>query len=199
MISLKDWCVIVVLLQGTHSGFFLLTIFFSVEQGSKDGKTAWKMRKAALEEIELAVTGCSGLIDTNASIMKDLVELMRGLRDRLSDTQINLRPIAARIVGSMLAAVERNCQAKLGKVVFAPLINIVMNDIKKPLRDASLAAIQAGVKTNELDGGGLNELALENFVGAVVTEVNEASTRVSANKLVCLQVEFTFFSRVSFT
>jgi len=141
-----------------------------------------------LEEIELAVNGCSGLIDTKASIMKDLVDLVRGLRNRLSDTQINLRPIAARIVGSILAAVDKNCQAKLGKIVFAPLINIAMNDIKKTLRDASLAAIQAGITANELDGGGLNELALENFVGALVAEVNEASTRVSADDFFCSHV-----------
>jgi len=149
-------------------------------QGSKDGKTSWKVRKEALEEIELALKGCSGLIESDR--MADLVELTRGLRDRLSDTQINLRPIAARIVGSLLAAVEKGCQAKLGKIAFAPLINVAMNDIKKPLRDASLTSIKSGITTNELDGGGLNELALENFVGALVAEVNESSIRVSVGR-----------------
>ena len=137
------------------------------------------MRKAALDEIGLAVIDCSGMINADASVMKDLVELTRGLRDRLTDTQINLRPITARIVGSMLASVDKNCQAKLGRIVFAPLINLAMNDIKKPLRDASLDAIRAGVTATSLDGGGVNELALENFVGALVSEVNEASIRVS--------------------
>ena len=149
-----------------------------MEQGSKEGKTAWKIRKQALEEIEAGLKGCSGLIETDPSRIKALVELTRGLRDRLSDTQINLRPIAARIVGSLLSAVDRSCQAKLGKLVFASLINAAMNDIKKPFRDASLAAIRAGIMTSELDGGGLNELSLENFVGALVVEVNESATRV---------------------
>ena len=134
-----------------------------------------------MDEIELAVIGCSGMINAEASVMKDLVELTRGLRDRLTDTQINLRPIAARTVGSMLASVDKSCQAKLGKIVFAPLINLAMNDIKKPLRDASLDAIRAGVTATELDGGGVNELALENFVGALVSEVNESAIRVSPN------------------
>jgi len=161
---------------------------YSIAQGSKEGKTAWKLRKEALEEIESTIVGCSGLIETDESQMRQLVELIRGLRDRLSDTQINLRPIAARIVGSMLSAVEKSCQAKLGKIVFAPLINAAMNDIKKPLRDASLTSIKAGITASDLDGGGLNELALEYFVAALVSEVNETAIRVSVSN--CCFVSF---------
>ena len=45
--------------------------------------------------------------------MKQLVELTRALRDRLSDTQINLRPIAARVVGALLSAVEKKLSSKI--------------------------------------------------------------------------------------
>ena len=54
-----------------------------------------------------------------------------------------------------------------------------MNDIKKPMRDASLEAIRAGITASSLDGGGLNDLALEGLVSALVTEVNDSSVRVS--------------------
>lgn len=136
------------------------------------------MRKEAMDEINLALNNCGGLIETTPSQMKELTELMRALRDRLTDTQINLRPTAACLAGSLLSAVEKSCQAKLGKLVFSQLINAAMNDIKKPMRDASLAAIRTGFTASSLDGGGLNELAIEVFVGALVAEVNESAIRV---------------------
>lgn len=148
-------------------------------QGSKEGKTSWKLRKEALEEVEAAVEACCGSIDTNSSRLKQLVELTRSIRDRISDTQINLRPMAARLIGAMLSSVDQNTQAKLGKIVFAPLINAAINDMKKILRDESLNAISAGVTISGIQGNGLNELAAENFVSAFVAEVNEAAIRVS--------------------
>lgn len=53
-----------------------------------------------------------------------------------------------------------------------------MNDIKKPKRDASLEAIRAGITTSSLDVGGLNVLALEGLVSALVDEANDSSVRV---------------------
>ena len=131
-----------------------------------------------MDEIEAALKSCSGLLETTPPQMKQLAELTRCLRDRLTDTQINLRPTAARLSGSLLAAVDKISQAKLGRIVLAPLINSAMNDIKKPMRDSSLTAIRTGVTASSLDGGGLNELALEALVCALVAEVSEAAIRV---------------------
>lgn len=131
-----------------------------------------------MDEIEVALNSCSGLLETTPPQMKQLADLTRCLRDRLTDTQINLRPTAARIVGSLLAAVDKSSQAKLGRIVLAPLINSAMNDIKKPMRDSSLTAIRTSITASSLDGGGFNELALEAFVCALVAEVNEAAIRV---------------------
>jgi hypothetical protein len=153
-------------------------------QGSKEGKTAWKMRKEALDEIEAALKDCSGLIEAAAPQMKQIVDLTRGLRERLTDLQINLRPAAARIVGLLLSSVDKSNQAKLCKLVLASLINEAMNDIKKPMRDASLEAIRTSITASPLDGGGLNALALEALVGALVSEVNEAAIRVRTNNSV---------------
>jgi hypothetical protein len=153
------------------------------------------MRKEAMDEIEAALKSCSGLIETTPPQMKQLAELTRALRDRLTDTQINLRPTAARLAGSLLSVVEKGCQAKLGKLVFAPLINAAMNDIKKPMRDASLAAIRTGITASSLDGGDLNELALESLVSALVAEVNESSIRVRSMTFnrAALQLFYTCF------
>lgn len=111
--------------------------------------------------------------------MNHLAKLSKALRDRLSDTQINLKPIAARVIGGMLSSVDKATQAKIGKIVFGPLITAAMNDIKKPMRDASLEALKAGTTVASLDGGGINAEALEEFVVALVNEVNERSSRVS--------------------
>jgi hypothetical protein len=155
---------------------------FTWPQGSKEGKTAWKKRKEALEELEAALKQCSGLLDTSPPKLKELVELTRVLRDRLADTQINLKPLAARIAGNLLSSVDKTAQAKLGKLLFGPLINAAMNDIKKPMRDASLEAIRAGFTSSSLDGGDLNEEALEVLVIALVGEVNESAVRVSLHE-----------------
>jgi hypothetical protein len=106
------------------------------------------------------------------------MELIRILRERLSDTQINLRPLAARVVGLVLSSVDKCSQAKIGKIVYTALINSAMNDIKKPVRDASLEAIRQGITVSSLDGDGLNDLGMEGLVGALVEEVNESSIRV---------------------
>jgi hypothetical protein len=145
-------------------------------QGSKDGKTAWKARKAAMEEVEAALKRCSGLLDTSS--MKPLVDLLRALRERLSDSQGNLKPVAARIIGSILASVDKSSQGKLGKVVYAPLINAAMNDSKKVMHDAAMEALRFGTSIAAIEGEGPNDLSLEAFVVALAGELNESEFKV---------------------
>jgi hypothetical protein len=146
---------------------------------SKEGKTAWKVRKEALDEVEMTLKRITGLVNVSGSHSKNVVDLTRALRDRLSDTQINLKPVAARTIAALLSVVDKSTQAKLGRIVYAPLINAAMNDIKKPMRDAALGALRSGTMASELLGGGINEEALEPFIVALVGEVTEASARVS--------------------
>lgn len=147
-------------------------------KASKDGKTSWKARKEAMEEIEASLKACNGSLDTNPQQMRQLIDMFRGLRDRLSDTQINLRPTAARVIGSILAAVNKPAQAKLGKVVFSALLNSALTDIKKPMRDACLESTRLGLTASALDGGEPNEQAIEAFVTVFSADVNEAAARV---------------------
>ena len=138
------------------------------------------MRKEALDEIDEALKGCSGLLATGPVQMKQLIELARGLRDRLTDLQINLRPTAARLVGTLVSLVETTNQAKFCKVVLATLINEAMNDIKKPMRDASMLAIRSSITCPQVDGGNINAFTIEPLLNALVSEVNDAAIRVSS-------------------
>ena len=140
--------------------------------GSKEGKTAWKHRKQALEDVGAALEKCSGLISTSPqTLYAGLVELVRAMKDRLSDSQSNLKPIAAKNIGSLLSHCDRVAQAKLGKLVFGPLINASMTDNKKMMRDGAIMALQAGTELHAMEGGGSNPLALDCLVGCLVSEL----------------------------
>ncbi len=162
-------------------------------QGTLSGKAAWKQRKEALDEVERALTECGGLVDAGSNQRKKLADLSRALKDRLSDTQINLKPVAARGIGTLLSSLESSVQAKLGRIAYSPLINAAMTDIKKPMRDACLTALRAGTSLHSTEGNGLNIEAVEPLISAVISEVTESTTRVSAEDFVIL-----FYDKVSF-
>ncbi|KAG7371784.1 hypothetical protein IV203_017926 [Nitzschia inconspicua] len=145
--------------------------------GSKDGKTAWKARKAAMEDVEKALKSSSGVID--ASTIRPLIDLLRALKERLADSQSNLKPMAARLIGDILGSVEGDAQGKLGKVVYAPLINAAMNDNRKIMNDAAMEALQKGTSQPPIEGGGLNESSLETFVVALTTELEESEYKAA--------------------
>jgi hypothetical protein len=147
------------------------------KMGSKEGKTAWKQRKEAMDEVDASLKKCAGMLLTSPPQLKALVELLRVLKERLSDSQSNLKPLAARLIGLILGSVEKAAQATLGKIVFSSLINAAINDGRKPMRDACLMALSDGTKTSELEGGELNSLALEALVFAFVGEVGSAEIK----------------------
>lgn len=136
------------------------------------------MRKEAMEEISSALEKCSGLLLCDAVCVKTLVELLRALRDRLNDSQSNLKPIAANIIGSILARVDSVTQAKLGKIAFLPLINSAMSDNKKPMREACLAALTLGTEKSEFEGGGVNSQSMISFINPFVVALGESEYKV---------------------
>lgn len=136
------------------------------------------MRKQAIDEVDGAMKKCSALLDTSPQALKRLAELLRALRDRLSDSQGNLKPLSARVIGSLFAATDATAQSKLGKIVHAPLINAAISDIKKPMREASLTALQFSTTIPSIEGGGLNKEALESFLGSLADEINETALKV---------------------
>lgn len=163
-------------------------------QGAKDGKTAWKIRKQAIDEVDAAVSKCSALLDTSPPALKRLAELVRALRDRLSDSQGNLKPLSARVIGSLLSVTDAHAQAKLGRIVHSPLINGAVNDIKKPVREASLDALIASTTLSSFEGGEINKEAVEGFLAALADEINDTSLKVcflfcNCHMLVCYRQE----------
>jgi hypothetical protein len=131
-----------------------------------------------MEEVEGALKRCSGLLDT--SNLKPLVELLRALRERLSDSQSNLKPVSARLIGSILSSVDATSQGKLGKIVFGPLINSAMNDSRKIMHDASMEALRVGTSLAPLEGEGPNDQALESFIASLAGELDESEFKVSS-------------------
>lgn len=145
--------------------------------GSKEGKTSWKARKAALEDVEKALLANPGVLDT--SNMRSLIDLLRAMRERLSDSQSNLKPLAARLIGVILGAVEGEAQGKLGKVVYPPLINAAMNDSRKIMHDASIEALLLATSIPPLLGEGPNQESLEAFVVSLTGELEESEFKAS--------------------
>ena len=128
--------------------------------------------------MDAAVKKCSALIDTSPSCAKPLTELVRVLRDRLSDSQGNLKPLSARVIGSLLSVIDKTAQAKLGKLVYGPLINAAISDIKRPMREASLEALRLSTTVSSIEGGGLNKDGLESFVNAMAGELSDTAMKV---------------------
>ena len=155
-------------------------------QGSKDGKNAWKVRKEAMEEVESGLQRCGGFVSTDPAALKSLLDLARALRERLNDSQMNLKPVAAKIIATLLISVDEDSQVKLGRIFYTTLINAAINDNKKVMRDAALEALQAGTTKSEIDGGGVNATSLEVFLQSLTAELNDSEYKVK-----CLQDFFT--------
>jgi len=145
---------------------------------SKEGKTAWKIRKEAIEELSAALKGCNSLIDASSSQkLRFLIELARALRDRLSDTQTNLRPLAARTVGEFLENLDKSSKGRIGKIVYPTLMGSAINEIKKPMRDAAMEALRSGTKSSSLEGSGSNRESLEALFVSFADVFNENALR----------------------
>ncbi|CAJ1952945.1 unnamed protein product [Cylindrotheca closterium] len=147
------------------------------KMGSKESKTSWKARKAAMEDVSSALKQCNGLLDTTN--IKQLVALCRELCERLSDTQSNLKPVAARLLGTVLSLVDAPAQVKLGKVIYAPLINSAMNENKKAMHDAAMEALQKATTLHPIEGEGINSQVIIPFVSALAMVLDESEFKAS--------------------
>jgi len=159
--------------------------------GSKEGKTAWKIRKQALEDVATGLKNCNGLVSCSSSSISSLAELLRGLRDRLADSQSNLKPLAARIIGDLLACLEPAAQAKLCKLAFNPLLGGALNDNKKIMREASLESIRKSTQKSEMEGGGMNVGSIEVLMGALSSHISETGSKsVGLPEVLTMMSEF---------
>ena len=125
-----------------------------------NGKSSWRMRKAALEAViacctamhnnnnnnrNRSVVAVAGVVagvvvrvfESNAS----LVELLKSLKVRLSDSQSNLKPLAAAAIGEVMLSVEEQCLPRLLRLVCLGLLG-GMADNKKVMKDKCIFALQ---------------------------------------------------------
>jgi len=142
-----------------------------------EGKNSWKQRKEAMDNVIARLSKCSGMLSTDHKAFNSLKELIAAIRSRLNDSQSNLKPLAARAIGSILSHTDEQSQAKIGKAVFPSLVNAAMNDTKKTMRDAAISSLTSGIKRNKLDGGGTNLLSLDVFIASMESELSDAALK----------------------
>ena len=132
-----------------------------------------------MEEVQTSLSKCGGLIESEGKAYVSLKQLVIALRSRLNDSQSNLKPLAATVIGSLLNHVNDGAQAKLGKVVFPALANAAMNDMKKTMRDAAVSALSMGTERPTQSGGGINLSAIECFIACLESELSDAALKSS--------------------
>lgn len=142
-------------------------------------KKSWRNRKEALDEVNAALSKCGGLLSTDGKSFLELKQLATNLRLRINDSQSNLKPLAASVIGSLLSHLDDAAQAKLGSVVFPALVTAAMNDMKKTMRDAAVSALVLGTDRPAQNGGGTNKSSVEAFVLALESELSDAALKSS--------------------
>lgn len=148
--------------------FSLLDKNILVELNISDDKTSWQNRKTALENILAACERSGHYLDPG----KNSGELVKSLKARMNDTQANLKPIAAAVIGHLVASFEISIGSKLLRLVAEALLG-GLADNKKSMRDATTAAMQIAVTQNKTEEGAVGDPLL---VGVLVSPVGEALT-----------------------
>lgn len=152
-------------------------------QGAKEGKNSWKLRKEAMEIVLSSLERCGGSILCTPNCIPGLVELVKLTAERLSDSQSNLKPLAAALIGSIFDSVTSEVKVRIGKIAFPPLINAALTDNRQAMRDAAMSALIAGTHKIESEGGGPNPASLETFLAAFVASIKDSDFKVSSTFL----------------
>mmetsp|Transcript_14415 Transcript_14415/g.21637 ORF Transcript_14415/g.21637 Transcript_14415/m.21637 type:complete len:2162 (-) Transcript_14415:214-6699(-) len=130
-----------------------------------EGKNSWQNRKSAMEAIIQVCERSGHYIAGNATAK----EVIKALKDRLNDTQANLKPLGASALGHLISSLEPEYSARVLRVIAGPLIGGVA-DNKKAMRDASVQSLQMIVSCCK------GECATPdaNLFGALVPALSEA-------------------------
>ena len=118
-----------------------------------EGKTSWQTRKAALEAVITACTSSGYYLEFGKSTQ----DLLRSLKARLNDTQMNLKPIAAQAIGALIVSLESKVAARALAAMGSALLSC-FSDNKKAMRDAVIASLNTCI-TLSADGGAGGTLA----------------------------------------
>jgi cytoskeleton-associated protein 5 len=134
-----------------------------------------------MEIVLASLESCGGMISCAPTCIPGLVELVKVIADRLGDSQSNLKPLAATLIGSIFASVTSELKVKLGRIVFPYLVNAALTDSKQTMRDAAMTALVAGTSKIESEGGGPNSASLEAFLAVFVSSIKEADFKVRSS------------------
>jgi len=111
-------------------------------------KDAWKQRKAALDEVLSAVTSKSSGSGGGAAVplqdTRAFVELLRGVKGRVGDTQVNLKPLALQCLASLVRSQDASngATARALKLCAADIL-AGAHDTRKPARDKVFECLAA--------------------------------------------------------
>ena len=145
---------------------------------TKEGKNAWKLRKSAMDEVRAAIEKSNGLISTEEKHLSQVASIIKALRNRLDDSQSNLKPLAANLIGDILGSIDAVAQGKLTKLTFSQLLSSAFTDNRKPMREACMTALKQGTEKLEIDGGGKNSLSIEALILPVTNILKETQYKV---------------------
>ena len=119
-----------------------------------EGKTSWQNRKNAIEAVIAACERSGHYLEVaSGAPAVALVDLLKALKARLNDTQANLKPLAAAAIGHLIASLDPEAGAKHLRPVAGGLVG-GLGDNKKPMRDATVAALNMAVSLNRYTTSG---------------------------------------------
>ena len=119
-----------------------------------EGKTSWQNRKNAIEAVIAACERSGHYLEVAPGApAAALVDLLKALKARLNDTQANLKPLAAAAIGHLIASLDPEAGAKHLRPVAGGLVG-GLGDNKKPMRDATVAALNMAVSLNRYTTSG---------------------------------------------
>lgn len=113
-----------------------------------EGKTSWQNRKNAIEAVIAACERSGHYLEVAPGAPAvALVDLLKALKARLNDTQANLKPLAAAAIGHLIASLDPEAGAKHLRPIAGGLVG-GLGDNKKPMRDATVSALNMAVSLN---------------------------------------------------
>lgn len=109
------------------------------------GKDSWKGRKAAIETVLSACEKSGHYLDAG----KGAQAVIKALKGRLSDSQSNLKPMAAGAIAEVVSSLPDDAAPKYCRLFAEALISCVA-DNRKLMRDAAISAFEAIVVRHPL-------------------------------------------------
>lgn len=104
----------------------------------------YQNRKVAIEAIIQVCERSGHFIEFNATSR----EIVKALKDRLNDTQANLKPLGAVAIGHLLSSFDTDNVCKVLRAVVGDPLVAGVSDNKKVMRDACISSLQVIYQQN---------------------------------------------------